>query len=230
MRILGLVPARGGSRRVAGKNLALLGGRTLVRRALDTALAAGCFATVALTSDDDAILAEADGLEVVTVRRPPELAVDTARTLDAVLHALDALHLLDEDYDAVGIIQCTSPFTAPEDLAGAVAMLERTGAGSVVTVTTVEAALHPLKLKLLEGDRLRPWLADDRMAPSHELPELWVRNGSVYLTRVEVLRRGEILDEHDQRAYVMPPERSVDIDTPRDLAFAEFLVQRGDVD
>jgi N-acylneuraminate cytidylyltransferase len=100
----------------------------------------------------------------------------------------------------------------------------------VVTVAPVEAALHPLKLKLLEGDRLRPWLADDRMAPSHELPELWVRNGSVYLTRVEVLRRGEILDEHDQRAYVMPPERSVDIDTPRDLAFAEFLVQRGDVD
>ena len=226
MRVLGLVPARGGSRRVAGKNLALLGGRTLVRRALDTALAAGCFATVALTSDDDAILAEAQGLEVVALRRPPELASDTARTLDAVLHALDALG---ENYDAVGIIQCTSPFTAPEDLAGAVAMLERTGAGSVVSVTAVEAALHPLKLKVLEGDRLRAWLADDRMAPSHELPELWVRNGSVYLTRVEVLRRGEILDEADQRAYVMPPERSHDIDTPTDLAFARFLVQRGDL-
>lgn len=226
MRILGLVPARGGSRRGAGKNLAVLGGRTLVRRALDTALAAGCFATVALTSDDDAILAEAQGLEVVALRRPPELASDAARTLDAVLHALDALG---ENHDAVGIIQCTSPFTAPEDLAGAVAMLERTGAGSVVTVTPVEAALHPLKLKLLEGDRLQPWLADDHMAPSHELPRLWVRNGSVYLTRVEVLRRGEILDEADQRAYVMPPERSHDIDTPKDLAFARFLVQRGDL-
>jgi CMP-N-acetylneuraminic acid synthetase len=225
MRVLGLVPARGGSRRVAGKNLAVLGGRTLVRRALDTALAAGCFAAVALSSDDDAILAEAEGLEVVALRRPPEFASDTARTLDAVLHALDALG---EPYDAVGIIQCTSPFTAPEDLAGAVAMLERTGAGSVVSVTAVEAALHPLKLKVLDGDRLRPWLADDRMAPSHELPQLWVRNGSVYLTTVEVLRRGEILDEHDQRAYAMPPERSHDIDTPTDLAFARFLEQGGD--
>ncbi len=227
MRVLGLVPARGGSRRVAGTNLAVLGGRTLVRRALDTALSAGCFATVALTSDDDAILSEADGLDVVVVRRPPELAEDTARTLDAVLHALDALG---EGYDAVGIVQCTSPFTAPEDLAGAVAMLERTGAGSVVSATAVEAALHPLKLKVLDGDRLRPWLADDRMAPSHELPQLWVRNGSVYLTTVEVLRRGEILDEHDQRAYVMPPERSHDIDTPTDLAFARFLQQRDDLD
>lgn len=226
MRVLGLVPARGGSRRVADKNLAMLGGRTLVRRALDTALAAGCFATVALSSDDDAILAEAEGLDVVAVRRPPELASDTARTLDAVLHALDALG---ETYDAVGIIQCTSPFTAPEDLAGAVAMLERTESGSVVSVGPVEAALHPLKVKVLEGDRLRPWLADDRMTPSHELPQLWVRNGSVYLTRVEVLRRGEILDDKDQRAYVMPPERSHDIDTPTDLAFARFMEHGGDL-
>ncbi|MGI9098586.1 MAG: cytidylyltransferase domain-containing protein [Solirubrobacteraceae bacterium] len=223
MRILGLVPARGGSQRVARKNLAVLGGRTLVRRALETSLEAGCFAMVALSTDDPAILAEAEGLDVVPVQRPPELASDTARTLDAVLHALDAVG---GEFDAVGIVQCTSPFTAPEDLAGAVAMLERTGAGSVVSVSRIEAAIHPLKLKVMDGDRLGPWLADDHMAPSHELPDLWLRNGSIYLTRVGALRRGEILDEADQRGYVMPPERSHDIDTPEDLAFAEYLLQR----
>jgi CMP-N,N'-diacetyllegionaminic acid synthase len=223
MRVLGLIPARGGSQRVERKNLAVLGGKTLVRRALDTALTAGCFAAVALSSDDPEILAEADGLEVVRIERPPELATDTARSLDAVLHALD---VVDGEFDAVGIVQCTSPFTAPEDLAGAVGMLERTGAGSVVSIVRVEAALHPLKLKRLEGDRLLPWLEDDRMAPSHELPELWVRNGSIYLTRVEALRRGQILAD-DQRGYVMPPERSHDVDTPEDLAFAEFLLGGG---
>lgn len=223
MRVLGLVPARGGSQRVPRKNLARLDGQTLVRRALETALRAACFETVALSSDDPEILDQSDGLDVVRVTRPPELARETARTLDAILHALGAVG---EEFDAVGIVQCTSPFTAPEDLRGAVAMLERTGAGSVVSVTRVQAALHPLKLKVLEGDRIRPWLEDDHMAPSHELPELWVRNGSIYLTRVEVLRRGEILDEADQRAYVMPPERSHDIDTPADLAFAEYLLQR----
>lgn len=222
MRVLGLVPARGGSRRVERKNLAMLGGKTLVRRALETSLAANCFAAVALSSDDPEILAEADGLDVLRVERPPELGCDTARTLDAVLHCLDALG---GDYGAVGIVQCTSPFTAPEDLAGAVEMLERTGAGSIVSVTRVEAALHPLKLKRMEGDRLVPWLEDDRMAPSHELPKLWVRNGSIYLTRVGVLRRGEILAE-DQRGYVMPPERSHDVDTTEDLAFAGFLLER----
>jgi CMP-N-acetylneuraminic acid synthetase len=224
VRILGLIPARGGSKRVPGKNLKVLQGRTLVRRALETAVASRAFAAVAVSSDDDAILAEAAGLNVIQVKRPPELATDTARSLDAVVHALDAVG---GDFDAVGILQCTSPLTAPEDVAGAVAMLERSGAGSVVTISRIEGLAHPLKLKVLDGDRLLPWLRDDGMAPSHELPELWVRNGSVYLTRIEAIRRGEILDENDQLGYAMPPERSLDIDTPLDVAFAEFLLQRG---
>ena len=224
MRVLALIPARGGSQRVPGKNLAVLGGRTLVRRALDTALAAGCFAEVALSSEDPAILAEARGLDVVAVERPAELAGATARSLDVVLHALRELG--PERFDAVAIVQCTSPFTAPEDLAATVALLERSGADSAVSAVRVPAAQHPLKLKVLDGDRLLPWLAEDAMTPSHELPELWVRNGSVYVTRREVLERGEIVGP-DCRAHPMPPERSHDIDTPEDLAFAEFLLGRG---
>jgi CMP-N-acetylneuraminic acid synthetase len=226
MRVLGLVPARGGSSRVPGKNLSRLGGKTLVRRALETALAARCFDVVALSSDDDEILAEADGLGVVALRRPAELAADTALAGDAALHALRELDVQHGPFDALAIVQCTSPFTAPEDVAGAVALLEKTGAESVVTVARAEAAHHPLKLKRLEGGRLLPLLEDDRLAPSHELPALWVRNGSVYAFRRDVVERG--LRAEDVRGYVMPPERSFDIDTARDLAFAEFLAGRGE--
>jgi CMP-N,N'-diacetyllegionaminic acid synthase len=222
VRTLGLVPARGGSTRVPRKNLAVLGGRTLVRRALETALAAGCFETVALSSDEDEILAEADGLDAVALRRPPEVSSETARARDFVWHALGELG----DFDALAIVQCTSPFTAPEDVAGAVALLERTGADSVVTVSVADAAHHPLKMKRLEGDRLLPYLEDDRLTPSHELEQLWVRNGSVYVFRREAAERG--LEADDVRGYEMPPERSFDIDTPEDLRFAEFLVERGE--
>jgi len=222
MRTLGVVPARGGSTRVPRKNLAVLGGRTLVRRALETALAAGCFETVALSSDDDEILAEAEGLDAVALRRPPELSTETARASDFALHALRELG----DFDALAILQCTSPFTAPEDVAGAVALLERTGAESVVTIAAADAAHHPLKLKRLDGDRLLPYLEDDRLTPSHELERLWVRNGSVYVFRRDVVERGLVAD--DVRGYEMPPERSFDIDTQQDLAFAEFLVARGE--
>ena len=224
MRVLGVVPARGGSQRVPRKNLAILGGRTLVRRALETALAAGCFATVALSSEDDEILAEAEGLDVVAIRRPGELATETTRALDVVQHTLGEL----EPFDAVAVVQATSPFTAPEDLAGAVALLERSGAESVVSVARLEAALHPLKLKRLEPDgRLLPYLEDDALTPSHELPPLWTRNGAIYVSRLEVLERGLLVSDDDVRGYEMPPERSYDIDTPRDLAFAEFLLAGG---
>jgi CMP-N,N'-diacetyllegionaminic acid synthase len=222
VKTLGLVPARGGSTRVPGKNLARLGGRTLVRRALETVLAAGCFELVALSSDDDEILAEAAGLDVVALRRPPEISTETSRAGEVALHALRELG----DFDALAIVQCTSPFTAPEDVRGVVDLLERSGAESAVSVCVADAVFNPLKLKRLEGDRLLPYLEDDRLTPSHELETLWLRNGSVYAFRRDVVERG--LQAEDVRGYEMPRERSFDIDTAEDLAFAEFLVQRGD--
>jgi CMP-N-acetylneuraminic acid synthetase len=223
---LGLIPARGGSQRVKGKNLALLGDKTLVRRALETALAAECFSTVALSSEDPAILVEAEGLDVAVVRRPDELASDTALTYDAVLHALELLEReAGAPFEAVAVVQCTSPFTAPEDLAGCVSLLERSGAPSAVSVAAVDKAIHPLKLKRLEGDRLLPFLEDDAMRPSHDLPQLWIRNGSIYVSKRDVIASGQLVAQ-DVRGYPMPPERSFDIDTTLDLEFAQFLFER----
>ena len=227
MRTLAVVPARGGSRRVPRKNLLRLEGRTLVRRALETALEADCFERVALSSEDEEILAEAEGLDVVQLRRPAELATDTARALDVVQHVLGELER-DESFEAVAVVQATSPFTAAEDLAGAVELLESSGAESVVSVVRLEAAVHPLKLKLLAEDgRLVPYFADDALTPSHELPPVWVRNGSIYVSRRDVLDRGLLVSDGDVRGYEMPQERSYDVDTPRDAAFAQFLLERG---
>jgi CMP-N-acetylneuraminic acid synthetase len=225
MRVLGLIPARGGSRRVERKNLAEVGGRTLVRRALDTALQSGCLDAVALSSDDPQILAQADGLDgVARIERPAELAGDDALAIDVVRHALETLG---ERYDAVALIQATSPFTLPEDVCGCVELLERTGAGSAVTVARAEHAAHPLKLKLLDGDRLTPWIEDDRMAPAGDLPELWARNGSVYVATLATIEAGSLASD-DVRGHPMPRERSVDVNDPLDLEFARFLAARGE--
>lgn len=226
MRALAVIPARGGSERVPRKNLALLEGRSLVRRALETAVASS-FTSVALSSDDDGILAEAQGLDVVLVRRPSSLGTATTRTYDVVQHALGVLEAAGR-FDAVAVIQATSPFTTPGDLAGALELLEQTGAASVVSVSRLESGRHPLKLKRLDAEcKLTPYLAEDELTPSHELPPLWVRNGSIYLSRRVVLDDGRLIDESDVRGYEMPAERSFDIDTPRDLAFARFLLQGG---
>jgi CMP-N-acetylneuraminic acid synthetase len=228
VEVLGILPARGGSRRVPGKNLALLEGRTLVRRALDTALASGAFARVALTSDDPEIRAQAQGVDVDVIERPPELATEAARSFDVVLHALDAVERARcARFDAVAVVQCTSPFTATADLRDTVALLDADPrAASAVSVVEVDMLHHPVKLKRLVDGRLEPWLHADAMAPSHELPRLYVRNGCVYVSRRALLEAGTFVAE-DALAHVMPEERSVDIDTPLDLAFAEFLATRG---
>lgn len=228
MRVLGIVPARGGSRRVERKNLQMLGGKTLVRRALETASEARRLSALCLSSEDEEILAEAEGLDAVTpLRRPPELSTDTALAFDMAKHALAEMETQSgERFDAIAITQATSPFTLPEDIDGALELMDRTAAPSVVSVGPVEGVHHPLKLKLMEGDRLIPWVAEDAMTPSHSLPQLWARNGSVYASRRETIESGVFISE-EALGYRMPAERSHDVDTPTDLAFCEFLLERG---
>jgi CMP-N-acetylneuraminic acid synthetase len=225
-RILGLVPARGGSKRLPDKNLAELGGRTLVRRALDTAVACPSLAQVVLSSDSIAILAEAEGVDGVrAISRPAEVASDTARAYDVVLHALAECEESGPRFDVVAILQCTSPFTEPEDVTGAIDLLVRSGAGSAVSVAPAEHGMHPLKMKRMEGDRLLPLFEDNKLTPTHELPDIWARNGSLYLATRETIDGGDLISD-DVVGYRMPRDRSIDIDDDLDLAFAEFLLNR----
>jgi CMP-N-acetylneuraminic acid synthetase len=194
---------------------------------LETCLEAERLDALALSSEDPEILSEAAGLEgLLAIERPAQLSTDAARSYEVIVQALEAVEEREgRRFDAVATVQCTSPFTAPEDVDGAIGLLEASGAGSVVTVAEVTDVAHPLKLKRMEGDRLVPFLEDDGMLPSHDLPQLWVRNGSVYVSRRETLEAGKIVSD-DVRGYVMPPERSHDINGPLDLAFAEFLLER----
>ena len=227
MRVLGIVPARGGSKRLPGKNLAVLGGKTLVERALDVAVSARRLDAVVLSSDDPRVLSlAAPYAQVIPVERPAELATDTSPAIEYVHHALASLPAEVDTIDAVAIIQPTSPFTLATDVDATIELLEESGAESAVTVTRVDQLVHPLKLKRLEGDRLLPLLEDERgRMAAHELPPIYVRNGSVYVTRRSVIEAGWILGD-DCRAHVMPRERSVDINEPLDLALAEFLLAR----
>jgi len=184
---------------------------------------------VALSSADTEILREADGLpSVVVVDRPPELASDTARSFDVVVHGRAAAErAVGTSFDAVALLQCTSPFTEPGDVDGAVELMERTGAGSVLTVTEADMAYHPTKLRRFDGDRLLPYLGSGELIPSHELEAFWVNTGSVYLSSADALAGGSLVSD-DARGLRMPRHRAHDIDTPEDLDYARFLLARSD--
>lgn len=227
-RVLGIVPARGGSKRVPRKNLRLLGGKPLVVWALEAALQARRLSTVLLSSDDEEILLIGSSIAGVRpLRRPPELSGDKAPAIDYVRHALgEAAAPGDAPYDAVAIVQPSSPFTTGSDIDAVVDLLFRSGAESAASVVKLDHAIQPAKLKRLEGDKLVSYLEEEggRMA-EHELPTLYVRNGSVYAALASTVSSGAVVGR-DCRGYVMPRERSIDINDELDFEFACFLMGR----
>jgi len=227
VKVLGLVPARSGSRRVPGKNLRVLGEKQLVVRSIEACLGARSLSKIVVSSDDDAVLALASAFPVVALRRPAELSTDAAPAIDYVRHALEALEAGGERFDAVAIIQPSSPFTEPADIDAAVALLEGAPqADSAVTVMELDHAVHPVKMKTLDGTRLLPLLEEERgRMAAHELPKVYVRNCSVYVTRRTAIDRGEIIG-NDSRGHLMPRARSVDINDELDWEFAKFLFDR----
>jgi CMP-N,N'-diacetyllegionaminic acid synthase len=207
------------------KNVALLGGKPLVAWAIETALAAKTLDQVVVSSDDDEVLDIANQfVPRLGLRRPAELATDSAPAIDYVIHALA---VLEEEgagpFDAVAILQPTSPFTLAMDIDHTVQLLERSGADSAVSVMEVDHVIHPVKLKRMEGDRILPFYEDERgrMAAS-DLPRAYVRNCSVYVTRRASIDRSKIIGD-DCRGYAMPRVRSLDINEQMDLDFAKFL-------
>lgn len=121
-RVVAVIPARGGSKGVPGKNLRRVGGVSLVARAAASCLAAGSIDEVYVSTDDDEVAAEARAAGGSVIDRPADLAGDLASSESALLHALDVLGAAGRSVDIVVFVQCTSPFIAASDLDAAVAM------------------------------------------------------------------------------------------------------------
>lgn len=226
MRVLGLIPARGGSKGIPGKALAPLAGRPLIGWTLDAARAATALARTIVTTDDAAIAALCRELGAdVPWLRPAVLAGDATAMMPVVLHALDQCAASGEEYEAVCLLQPTAPFRTASDINGAIALLERSGADAVISFVAVEDA-HPARMRVVDADGRvgeSPYPEGMEGQRRQDLPPLFLRNGAIYLTRTSVLRGQSSFQGTDCRAWVMPRERSVNIDEPMDLRIAEAV-------
>lgn len=219
LRVLAVVPARGGSKGIPGKNLAEVGGVPMLELAVRCARQSRHVDEVAVTSDDAAILARAGALPGVTVvRRPAELATDDVAMAPVVAHAVGEC----APCDVVVLLQPTSPLREPGDVDGALELLVSRGAGSVVSVAPV--ATSPWWMYVLDADgRMSPVLPKSTAATRQELPDVVAVNGAVYAVRTERFLAAPAFVDADTLAYPMPRERSIDVDTPADLAVARAL-------
>ncbi len=226
-KILALIPARGGSKGIPGKNVRPLAGRPLICWTIETALKTVCLDRVIVSTDDPAIaaIARRAGAETPFLR-PAELAGDATTDMPVYQHALQWLSD-NQEYrpDVVVWLRPTAPLRSVGDIEGAVEQLVRTRADWVRSVCPV--GHHPYWMFCLEDDRLQPVLPglDIGKYPRRQLlPPVFRLNGAVDVAWRETLMEKQLLYSGDVRAYVMPRERSVDIDTMVDFLLAEALL------
>ena len=204
----------------------------MVRLAIEAAMDSKLLTRIVVNSDSHDVLEIAkEYSHVLAITRPEELSSDTSPAIDYVHHTLGVLNGMGEPaFDATVIIQASSPFTTGKDIDNTIRLLEESGCSSAVSVMKLDHAVQPAKLKIMKGNRLIPYLEEEggRMA-AHELPELYVRNCAVYATKMESIEQGKIITD-DSAGYLMPRERSVDINDGFDLAFAEFLYSKKEND
>jgi len=228
MAIIGLIPARGGSKGIPGKNIALCAGKPLLAYTAEAALAAKCLDRVMLSTDDAAIanVGRECGLDVPFLR-PAELATDRANSLSVVVHALDWLESQGTVVDAIVLLQPTSPLRTAHHIRESVNLFQTQKPDALVSVVQVPHQCHPNALMRLEQDALVPVVPTSEMILRRQdvLP-LYARNGpAILILSASQIRSGSFYSGVTA-PYVMSQRDSLDIDTTEDLAVAAASLAR----
>lgn len=228
MRVLGLVLARGGSKGVARKNIRLLAGQPLLAYTAQAALAARRLTRVIVSTDDAEIaeIARRCALEVPFMR-PAELARDETPSLPVVQHAIERLEACGERFDAVCQLQPTSPFRAPGEIDACIELLEERGADSVMTVVPVPAEYNPHWVYFQNPDGSLH-LSTGEVSPiprRQALPPAWCRDGSVYVTRRDIVMRLNSLYGSFVLGMVVSAAERVNIDSLEDFDRAAEILR-----
>ena len=223
--------ARGGSRGVKNKNIRELTGKSLIALSLEQARHCKLFDLVAVSSDSAEILDEArsHGADLL-IDRPPELASDTAAKLPAIRHCVEkAEQFIGKRFDVIVDLDATSPLRFVEDIQGAVDMLESNNVSNVITAAPARRSPYFNLVELAEDGVVR--LSKPLQKPivrRQDSPQCFDMNASIYVWKRSALFDYPTVFNADTRLFVMPEERSIDIDTELDFEIVELMMKKRD--
>lgn len=229
MKLLALIPARGGSKGIPDKNIALLNGKPLILHTLSVAEKAvenGVISKVLISTDSEkirnTILENSPHTECIT--RPEEYSTDSAKTIDVVIHAIESEAQKGNQFDAVLLLQATSPLRNVEDIESSTKLFKTGNSKSLISLYE-EHTINETILYRSEGDYAKC------ISPNHnkgvrrqDHGPMLVRNGAIYICETNYLLENKSLICATPLAYRMPKGRSVNIDTLEDLQIAEKLL------
>lgn len=222
MKFLAIIPARGGSKGIPKKNIKLLSGKPLLHYTIRAAKAVLPSTDICVSTDDNEIkkVAERNGLEVPFIR-PKHLSSDTAGTYEVLLHAIDFYEQIDQEYDAIILLQPTSPFRNGRHIKEAIALFDF----SIDMVVSVkETAANPYYILFEENsDGFLEKSKKGNFIRRQDCPKVWEYNGAIYIINVKTLKEKPLHEFNKIRKYVMNELDSIDIDTPKDWVLASHF-------
>lgn len=228
--ILGVIPARGGSKGIPDKNIRLLAGKPLIAYTIEAGRASRLLTDVVVTTDSERIaeIAVALGAKVPFLR-PKELATDDAKTIDAVRHAvLEYERRNDLLVDVVVLLQPTSPLRTAKDIDTAIVQYrESPDARSLVSCYDATSVHPAIMYRQGRKGRLQAYLKGAVALRRQKFEQLYVRNGAIYIAGRELVVGENLMYDDNPHGYVMPRERSINIDEPFDLEIAACLLAKG---
>lgn len=226
MKNLAIIPARSGSKGLKDKNILPLNGKPLLAYSIEAAFSSGCFETVHVSTDSEryADIARQYGAEVPFLRSA-KASADDASSWAAVLEVLENYGQLGKSFDTFTLLQPTSPLRTPDDIRCAYQLMKEKKAEAIVSVCEVDHS--PLWCNTLpESHCMDGFLPSEANKPRQALETYYRINGALYLLKVHALQQwGKIVYDSECYAYIMPKNRSVDIDTSFDFLIAEQLLR-----
>ena len=224
---MAIIPARGGSKGIKNKNILDLCGKPLISYTIQAALESKYIDKVIVSTDSQEIadVAIKYGAEVPFLR-PGELASDTSKTIDAVMHAVGELEKRKEQYDILILLQATQPLRTADDIDSAIELFIKNKGQSLVSVSPVED--NPILIRTIDNlGRMNSILPMKSTCRRQDMPLYYRVNGCIYINLISELDLNTSFNDN-KIPYIMPKERSVDIDEIKDLLIAQYYISRNE--
>ena len=226
--VLGIITARGGSKGIPNKNIVLLHGKPLIAYTIDAAKGSRLLTRCIVSTDNEKIagIAKKMGADVPFLR-PSDLSTDSALALDVLAYAIRWMEEQEKQtFDYVMMLQPTSPLRTGSDIDACIGLATESNADSIFSMVELPD-FAPQKIKTIEDGVIKPLLQEEhgQSDPRHRGKRAYKRNCAIYLTRTELILEGDQFGKKSM-AYIMPRERSIDINEPADLELAEFWMKK----
>ncbi len=221
VKVLGIIPARGGSKGIPKKNIYELNTKPLIFWTIQAAQKSKLISQTILSSEDSEIIKVAKSFNCdVPFIRPADLAKDESTSIDVIIHALECM----ENFDYIVILQCTSPLRSGDDIDGAISLCIDKQVSAVISVTEIRE--NPYLAYTINAEGQLKKLLTSAATRRQDLPVVYYPNGAVYVFRVKDLLETRSTFPADVLPYYMPRERSIDIDTYEDMALCEYYMKK----